>query len=809
MKADLHVHSKYSNQSTQWLLRAAGCGESFSEPLQIYRTACEKGMDLVTITDHNSLAGSLAIAHLENTFISEEITVLFPEDKCKIHVLAYNISEKNHEDIIRLRENVYELVEYFYMEKIIHVLAHPLYSVNERLTPVHFEKFLLLFKLFEVNGTRDQFQNSTLKKILQSLTPEKLQSLSEKHGLPLRENNFWEKGVSGGSDDHSGFQIADTYTIISDACDLTQFLDNLWNRKGEIIAQDSSPQTLAHNIYSIGCQFYKDRTGHGDKIPKSLFSLFAEKALMPGKCSPENIFSNDLKSDEIEYDNPCTIEISPDQQAFLNAADEIIVINENLKDFLKNPDVGPDNKINVWGCFLEDSSEIMLKNEIENAFLKLAEADIFGTFNHLGRMVSVYTLLYPYFKAFSVFTRDRKLCRDCFSHFSNETGHRHKKEMMKVAHFTDTFFDINGVALNLAIQRDIVEKMDIPWTLITCGNEERSKSLACFEPLAEYPMPAYSHLKLFIPPLLKILKYCYSERFSLVHSATPGPLGLAALAIAQILKLPIVGTYHTALPQYVGDLTDDSGLENLMWKFVIWYYKQMDMVYVPSRATGEELIAKGLKPEKIQLYPRGIDIERFNPCKRNGFFKRIYNFDHHPLKLIYVGRISKEKNLPLLVDIFKDVHIQRKDFGLVVVGDGPYLEEMKEALSGLPVLFTGVLTGDDLAEAFASSDIFVFPSTTDTFGNVVLEAQASGIPVIITDQGGPKENIIAGKTGYIIPANRPEQFTKILLHLADNPSMIRQMGTNARKYMNDRGFEGSFLKMWEHYSQTAGSFSSN
>ena len=282
LKVDLHVHSKHSNEPSQWLLRAAGCGESYSEPLRIYETARERGMDLVTVTDHNSLAGSLEIAHLENTFVSEEITAFFPEDNCKIHVLAYDITEKQHEDVFRARHNVYDLVEYLWSENIVHALAHPLYSVNGMLTPAHFEKLLILFRLFEINGTRDGYQNRTLRSILESLTPEKATGLSEKHGLPLRGDAPWKKGFSAGSDDHSGFNIAGTHTIIENAAGKKDFLSRLWGLQGTVSAKASSPQTLAHNIYSIGCQFYKDRAG-GLGDDSCMFSSFVERALVPGK----------------------------------------------------------------------------------------------------------------------------------------------------------------------------------------------------------------------------------------------------------------------------------------------------------------------------------------------------------------------------------------------------------------------------------------------------------------------------------------------------------------------------------------------
>ena len=149
MRIDLHVHSKFSTRPSQWLLQKLGCPESFTEPHEIYHIAKTRGMTLVTITDHNRIEGALEIAHLPDAFVSEEITTYFPEDRCKIHVLALNIDEAQHRDIQKVRENIYELVDYLLAAGILHILAHPLFSVNDRLTVTHLEKLLLLFKNFE------------------------------------------------------------------------------------------------------------------------------------------------------------------------------------------------------------------------------------------------------------------------------------------------------------------------------------------------------------------------------------------------------------------------------------------------------------------------------------------------------------------------------------------------------------------------------------------------------------------------------------------------------------------------------------
>jgi len=141
----------------------------------------------------------------------------------------------------------------------------------------------------------------------------------------------------------------------------------------------------------------------------------------------------------------------------------------------------------------------------------------------------------------------------------------------------------------------------------------------------------------------------------------------------------------------------------------------------------------------------------------------------------------------------------RPDVHLILVGDGPYVEEMKEELKGYPVTFTGYLQGDDLSQAYASGDIFIFPSTTDTFGNVVLEAQASGLPVIVTEEGGPSENMIPHKTGYILNAQDQDLFIKRILDLMDNKILLEGMRKNARDYMENRTFESAFLEQWNGY----------
>jgi glycogen synthase len=169
-----------------------------------------------------------------------------------------------------------------------------------------------------------------------------------------------------------------------------------------------------------------------------------------------------------------------------------------------------------------------------------------------------------------------------------------------------------------------------------------------------------------------------------------------------------------------------------------------------------------------------------------------------------VGRVSKEKNLQILVNVFRLLSQSDGEVKLVIVGDGPYRQEMEQALAGTPAVFMGYMEGEALAEVYASCDLFVFPSTTDTFGNVVLEAQASAVPVIVTDCGGPQENIIPGKTGIIVQGNSETSLWDGIQSLLSEPKRLKQMGEAAREYALNRSFDKAFREGWDLYSETLG-----
>jgi glycosyltransferase involved in cell wall biosynthesis len=294
--------------------------------------------------------------------------------------------------------------------------------------------------------------------------------------------------------------------------------------------------------------------------------------------------------------------------------------------------------------------------------------------------------------------------------------------------------------------------------------------------------------------VLQIVDYIQREKFTEIIISTPGPVGLVGLLAAKILGLRTSGIYHTDFPQYVGILTDDRSLETLTWVYMHWFYSQMDILYVNSEHYRRCWIERGIPAEKLKILPRGLDTTLFNPARRTGGFREKFGARDGEAVLLYVGRISKEKDLDVLAAAYRRLLGQHPRTRLVFVGDGPYLKELREALP--EAVFTGYLSGADLAKAFASADIFVFPSTTDTFGNVVLEAMASGLPAVVSDTGGPRELVKNGVTGYVTRSLDVEDFTTAAGRLVADPALRARMSAQALAAVRDRDWSEAFAKFW-------------
>ena len=303
---------------------------------------------------------------------------------------------------------------------------------------------------------------------------------------------------------------------------------------------------------------------------------------------------------------------------------------------------------------------------------------------------------------------------------------------MRIAIITENFLPkLDGVTRTLARLLEHLQTSGHQALLL--GPDAGMESYAGAEVIGTGGIPLFFYPELkfnFFRPLF--LRRLHEFSPDIMHIVDPVVLGPVGLATARLMDIPIVSSYHTNLAAYCAHFGFDL-LTRPMWSYNRFIHNQCALTFCPSPSTATMLRAQGF--EHLRIWSRGVDTTQFHPSHHSLALRTKWLSDRtdqqgpeQPVILLYVGRISWEKNLRLLIQAYEHMDHQRSH--LVIVGNGPALAEMQSQLQGLPVTFTGYLTGDELAAAYASADIFAFPSYTETFGQVALEAMASGLPVV-------------------------------------------------------------------------------
>jgi glycosyltransferase involved in cell wall biosynthesis len=264
---------------------------------------------------------------------------------------------------------------------------------------------------------------------------------------------------------------------------------------------------------------------------------------------------------------------------------------------------------------------------------------------------------------------------------------------------------------------------------------------------------------------------------TLIHLATPDLLGFRAMRYAQSTNTQIVSSYHTHFTSYL-KYYNLQMLEMLGWKYLAWFYSQCKHIYVPTGSMAEELTRHGID-EGIRIWARGVDIEQFSPNKRDMDWRRNQGIDDEEKVVTFVSRLVWEKDLQTYVDAMKKLIAEPTNIKPMIVGDGPARRELENMLP--EAHFTDFLTGEELAKAYASSDVFLFPSDTETFGNVTLEAMACGLPVVVADATGSKSLVEPGVNGYLATPRKPKEFADCVLQILEDQQKSAQMSKAARQ----------------------------
>jgi glycosyltransferase involved in cell wall biosynthesis len=370
----------------------------------------------------------------------------------------------------------------------------------------------------------------------------------------------------------------------------------------------------------------------------------------------------------------------------------------------------------------------------------------------------------------------------------------------KVLLFTDTFCDANGVSRFIQDVAILADRGGLPLNVVCVTSKERCvkpDNAQIIKPSLRMKMPFYPELDLVFPPFFKLRKIIKEQRPDIIHISTPGPVGFTALVLAKIYGIPRAGVYHTDFPAYVYENTKKVWLKGMTTFFMRFFYKNFSALFVRSEAYKRSIVEDLRFPEeKVHTLQPGTDTVKFNPAFKDNSIWEKFDVDQDGLKVLYTGRITKEKSIPFLLDLWVEFFKKHTTFKLylILVGNGEY-ESRADELYPYGVRFLGFRGGVELSQIYASSDLFIFPSTTDTLGQVVMEAMASGVPTVVSDVGGPKT--IVAKESFILRAEDQVQWMEALSSLATDEGLRETQRQAAFKKSKTLSIKSSFEHYWQ------------
>ncbi|HWK17288.1 MAG TPA: glycosyltransferase [Solirubrobacteraceae bacterium] len=743
VRVDLHCHSTASEIAKLGVQRALALPECATSPHEVYELAKQRGMDFVTITDHDTIDGALELEDRPDTFVSEELTAWFRGEPQAVHVLCFGITPDDHGWLQAHNGDVAACAEYLHQNEVACALAHPFFHVAAPLTAGHRRTLARLFPVWETrNGARARELNAPAAIYI------------ETHG-----------GIAvGGSDDHAGVDIGRTYTEAPYAATPAELLAHI--RAGRVAphGKQGSAAKWAHSALvlaarSLGRSGAPRPGATGAPDPRVAMEL-AERIMLEGDARTGSVGSGLGPAEGLALLHAWLAEM------------ELDVDTAGLLAMLQADDFSHSD--------LERRARRVHERKLTGAIEQLlATGGTDGLDAAATRLFAACLPAVPYIPAAAFLARER-------AKLVSRDG-----EPLRVAVVADGVGSVHGVSRTLAQLRE----RGIPGHEIEVIGTDASvdRRLAA---VAEAELPFYPGLKLGVPSLFAVAEALTERRYDLVHVCAPGPAGIAAMLIARVMGLPVAGSYHTELQSYARLRSGDARVEGIVQMLLATFYGQCRIVLSPSVAADASLARLGIPTQRIVRWDRGVDLERFSPAR--------YAPDALPadFNVLYVGRLSREKGIDMLAEAFLLARQRDPRLHLVLAGRGPEEEALRRRL-GNAATFLGWVGGDQLARTYASADLFMFASTTDTFGQVILEAQASGLPVLAVDAGGPADLIESGRSGCLV-APSAEALAEALHGLARREAIRDRLATGGLVAVRERTWERSLRQLAEGYTLAIG-----
>ncbi|WP_025025920.1 glycosyltransferase family 4 protein [Caldalkalibacillus mannanilyticus] len=370
---------------------------------------------------------------------------------------------------------------------------------------------------------------------------------------------------------------------------------------------------------------------------------------------------------------------------------------------------------------------------------------------------------------------------------------------MRIAIFTDTYTpEINGVARTLDKFTTYLTRNRITFQVFAPESSSSIPTLPQIQRFTSLPFFLYPECRITIPNPIQMKLILDQFKPSLIHVATPFNLGLYGTHYGRKLNIPTVASYHTHFDAYL-QYYHLLFLQKWIWRYMRWFHQSCKKVYVPSQSTKEKLVEHHIHHD-IEIWGRGVDHTFFTPAKRSNRIREKYNIKEKNI-LLYVGRIAPEKDIDVLFYAFHSLPESLKENShLLIVGDGPLLQELRERPHP-QISFAHFVEGQELAEIYASSDLFLFPSSTETFGNVVLEAMASGLPIIGAQAGGVQHLITHAENGFLCKPKDAQSFVEHTKIVLEYEQLRLVMAAEAREFALSQSWDEIFAKLISSYSQ--------
>ena len=369
---------------------------------------------------------------------------------------------------------------------------------------------------------------------------------------------------------------------------------------------------------------------------------------------------------------------------------------------------------------------------------------------------------------------------------------------MRITVVTETYFpQVNGVSRTLGeLVRHMTDRGD-EVQLVHPDYGQAGRRGGHDHAARSIVLPFYKELHLPLPPFGAVHRAMDGFRPDLVHIATEATLGLSIIRYAMRRRLNVVSSFHTHFDQYSRHY-QVGWARGVIQRYLRWFHNCTRETYVPSRATIAHLERMGF--ERLVLWRRGVDATMFRPDRPGSpEIRRALGWSPGDTVIAYVGRIAPEKNVDYLADALAIVVERNADVRILIVGDGPSRPALERRL-GARARFVGYKTGADVADHYAAADMFAFSSVTETFGNVVLEASASGLPTVALRAGGVAETVQPGETGLLVdPTEPPERMATALLSLVENKEERRRMAEAARRYAESQSWDAIMGGLRERY----------